>query len=112
MKPAHRSFPYVHEDADINKAVEIAMNAKLRRVSICNALDVLLLHKDIAAKFLGAFALALPGNQYKIDHLEIRADSVSFDILRKMKKPKRFDLRLKNPKNPITIRNFLTTLWR
>ena len=89
---------YVHEDADINKAVEIAMNAKLRRVSICNALDVLLLHKDIAAKFLGAFALALPGNQYKIDHLEIRADSVSFDILRKMKKPKRFDLRLKKSK--------------
>lgn len=89
---------YVHEDADIKKAVEIVMNAKLRRVSICNALDVLLLHKDIAAKFLNAFVSALPKNSYKADHLEIRTDDASFDVLRRMKKTKKFDLRLKKSK--------------
>lgn len=86
---------YIHEDADINKAVKIILNAKLRRVSICNALDVLILHKNIAKKFLLNFIAALPKNSYKINKLEIRADSGSFNILREMKRPKKFDLALK-----------------
>lgn len=89
---------YVHEDADINKAVKIVMNAKLRRVSICNALDVLLLHKACAEKFLKAFAAALPKNSYKANRLQIRADSAAFSILRKVKKPKKFSLNLQKAK--------------
>lgn len=42
---------YVDAKADLNKAVKIAVNSKTRRVSICNALDTLLLHKSIAKKF-------------------------------------------------------------
>ncbi|MBI4994585.1 glutamate-5-semialdehyde dehydrogenase, partial [Candidatus Peregrinibacteria bacterium] len=89
---------YIHEDADIAKAVKIILNAKLRRVSICNALDVLVLHKNIAEDFLNAFIKALPKNPYKADKLEIHACDSSFNILRSMKKPKKFDLSLKKAK--------------
>lgn len=37
---------YVDRDADLQKAIPIVMNAKTRRVSVCNALDCLLIHKD------------------------------------------------------------------
>lgn len=86
---------YIHEDADLGKALQIVLNAKLRRVSICNTLDSLLLHKNIAQKFLKLFASALPENLYKADHLEIRADDASFDALRKFQKSKIFSLTLK-----------------
>lgn len=43
---------YVDKSADVEKAVNIVVNSKTRRVSICNALDVLLVHKDIASDFL------------------------------------------------------------
>lgn len=38
---------YIDKDADIDKACNITVNAKTRRVSICNALDALLVHKAI-----------------------------------------------------------------
>ncbi len=79
---------YIHEDADVAQAVQIIMNAKLRRVSICNTLDTLLVHKKIAPVLLKALVEALPKNQYKADHLELRADAESFGILRKLSKPK------------------------
>lgn len=37
---------YVDRDADMQKAVPIVVNAKTRRVSVCNALDCLLIHRD------------------------------------------------------------------
>jgi len=39
---------YVDKSADLNKAVAIAFNAKVQRPSVCNALDTLLVHADIA----------------------------------------------------------------
>lgn len=36
---------YVDRDADLQKAIPIVLNAKTRRVSVCNALDCLLIHK-------------------------------------------------------------------
>lgn len=86
---------YIHEDADMEKAVSIVMNAKLRRISICNTLDSLLLHKKIAAKFLKAFVEALPENPYKARHLEIRAAGGAWDALKKMPKLKNFALIVK-----------------
>jgi len=44
---------YVDADADIEQAVAIVDNAKTRRYSICNAVDTLLVHRDIAPAFLG-----------------------------------------------------------
>ncbi|MFI3317800.1 MAG: glutamate-5-semialdehyde dehydrogenase [Rikenellaceae bacterium] len=37
---------YIDKDADIEKAAAIVMNAKTRRVSVCNALDCIVLHAD------------------------------------------------------------------
>ena len=43
---------YVDKDADLSKAIKILENAKTRRPSVCNAAEVLLVHKDVAEKFL------------------------------------------------------------
>jgi glutamate-5-semialdehyde dehydrogenase len=50
---------YVHEDADIDMAVNIIVNAKTQRPSVCNAAETLLVHKNIAEKFLPVAAKAL-----------------------------------------------------
>ena len=43
---------YVDRSADLDKAVAIAYNAKVQRPTVCNALDSLLVHKDIAKRYL------------------------------------------------------------
>ena len=43
---------YVDKDADLSKAIKILENAKTSRPSVCNAAEVLLVHKDVAGKFL------------------------------------------------------------
>ena len=43
---------YVDKDADIDKAIAIVLNSKTQRVSVCNAAETLLVHRDIAPAFL------------------------------------------------------------
>lgn len=43
---------YVDTDADLNMAHKIAMNAKVQRPGVCNAMETLLVHADVAARFL------------------------------------------------------------
>ena len=43
---------YVDKDADQDKALNIIENAKTSRPSVCNAMEVCLVHRDIAASFL------------------------------------------------------------
>jgi len=43
---------YVDKDADIDKAVAILLNSKAQRVSVCNAAETVLVHRDIAEAFL------------------------------------------------------------
>ena len=50
---------YVDRDADIDKAVRIVLNAKAQRVSVCNAAETLLVHRDIAAEFMPRVLAAL-----------------------------------------------------
>jgi glutamate-5-semialdehyde dehydrogenase len=50
---------YVDEDADIDMAVRILVNAKAQRVSVCNAAETVLVHRDIADRFLPVAARAL-----------------------------------------------------
>ena len=52
---------YVDRSADILKAVNIAYNAKVQRPTVCNALDTLLVHADIARSFLPEIAAAWSG---------------------------------------------------
>lgn len=50
---------YVDTQADIEKALAIAMNGKVQRPSVCNALETILVHQDIAAIFLPKLKSAL-----------------------------------------------------
>ncbi len=43
---------YVDESADLQMALDIAVNAKTSRPSVCNAMETLLVHKNVAEKFL------------------------------------------------------------
>ncbi|HDO41961.1 MAG TPA: glutamate-5-semialdehyde dehydrogenase [Candidatus Bathyarchaeota archaeon] len=43
---------YVESDADLDKAIDIIINAKCQRPGTCNAAEKLLVHRDIAKKFL------------------------------------------------------------
>ncbi|AEA33265.1 glutamate-5-semialdehyde dehydrogenase [Hippea maritima] len=46
---------YVDESADLEKALSITYNAKVQRPGVCNALETLLVHKNIAQEFLVKF---------------------------------------------------------
>lgn len=50
---------YVDADADMNMAIPIILNAKVQRPSACNALEGLLVHRDIAKDFLPMVAASL-----------------------------------------------------
>jgi glutamate-5-semialdehyde dehydrogenase len=43
---------YVDEDVDLNMAEKICFNAKVQRPGVCNAMETMLVHKDIAVRFL------------------------------------------------------------
>src|ERR1700733_7046516 len=67
---------FVDADADLKMAEEIAMNAKVQRPAVCNAMETLLVDKKIAPEFLPAIAEKLFEK-----HVEIRADDSSCEIL-------------------------------
>lgn len=50
---------YVDKSADLSKALPIVLNAKTQRPSVCNAMETLLIHKDIAPAWLPIAAQAL-----------------------------------------------------
>lgn len=50
---------YVDKAADLDMAHDIAMNAKTQRPGVCNAMETLLVHRDVAAEFLPRVAKAL-----------------------------------------------------
>lgn len=50
---------YVDASADLDMAVKVALNAKLSRPSVCNAIETLLVHEDVAAEFLPRFVASL-----------------------------------------------------
>jgi glutamate-5-semialdehyde dehydrogenase len=47
---------YIDDEADIDKAIKIAVNAKTRRYGVCNAMESLLVHKDVAQNVLPQLA--------------------------------------------------------
>lgn len=59
---------YVDESADLARAVDIVENAKVQRPSVCNALDTLLVHENVAARFLPMMArrLAASGVELRV----------------------------------------------
>src|SRR5471032_2912263 len=67
---------FVDADADLKMAGEIAMNAKVQRPAVCNAMETLLVDKTIAEKFLPVI-----GEKLFEKHVEIRADDATRKIL-------------------------------
>jgi len=61
---------YVDKDACIEMALKIVINAKTQRPGVCNAMETLLVHEDIAGQFLPKAIEAL-----KAKDVEIRGDS-------------------------------------
>jgi glutamate-5-semialdehyde dehydrogenase len=49
---------YIDVDADIEKAIAIAFNSKTHRYGVCNAMETLLVHREIATSVLPALAKA------------------------------------------------------
>lgn len=43
---------YVDQEADLNMAVKVAVNAKISRPSVCNAIETILVHEEVAKEFL------------------------------------------------------------
>ena len=70
---------YVDAMADLDKAVGIALNAKTRNWSICNALDTLLVHADVAVGFLPQI-----GRAWSEKGVEIRCDERALAALREV----------------------------
>ncbi|KPK42205.1 MAG: gamma-glutamyl phosphate reductase [Omnitrophica WOR_2 bacterium SM23_29] len=71
---------YVDEEADLNMAEKICFNAKVQRPSVCNAMETLLVHKDVAARFL-------PGmiKKYKEAGVEVRGCQMTRKIVKAVK---------------------------
>ena len=67
---------YVESSADLDAAAKIVVNAKTQRPSVCNALDTVLVDKQIAAAFLPKLMAGF--NQLEV---EIFADDTAHDIL-------------------------------
>jgi glutamate-5-semialdehyde dehydrogenase len=68
---------YIDKSADMQKAVDIVYNAKVQRPSVCNALDSVLVHQDIAKAYLPKMAAEL--NKAKV---ELHCDERSIEILK------------------------------
>ena len=67
---------YVDRAADSDMALRIVFNAKVRRPTICNALDTLLVHRDIAPAWLPKMAA-----EWNAARVEIRADPQAAHLL-------------------------------
>jgi len=68
---------YVDKSADIDKAVAIAFNAKVQRPTVCNALDCLLVHADIAQR-----CLPLVAAEWAKAGVEMHCDERAMSILK------------------------------
>lgn len=70
---------YIDVDADPEKAINIVLNAKMRRTGICGALETLLVNRSVAETMLPAIAAPL-----RDAGCELRGDDAARDILPEM----------------------------
>ncbi len=67
---------YIDDKADLDKAFTISMNAKTHRYGVCNAMETLLVHEQIAAQILPRLAAA-----YAEKGVELRGDDKTRAII-------------------------------
>lgn len=68
---------YVDKDADLDMAVNIVFNAKTQRISVCNSMESLVVHRDIKDEFLPKLYKKLSEK-----NVEFRCDADSLAVLR------------------------------
>lgn len=71
---------YIHSDADVQMAVDIAFDSKTQYVAVCNAMETLLVHKDIAKAFLPEMAKAYARKNVIIHGCEITKDIIDCEL--------------------------------
>ncbi|MBN2341355.1 MAG: glutamate-5-semialdehyde dehydrogenase [Deltaproteobacteria bacterium] len=67
---------YVDKDADLDMAVTVSVDSKCQYPAVCNAMETLLVHRDIASKFLPKVAEKLVEN-----NVELRGDEATQNIV-------------------------------
>ena len=67
---------YVDRDADLAMAERIVLNAKVQRPGVCNAIETVLVHRDVAARFFAQAGRALLEQK-----VEIRGDDATCALL-------------------------------
>ncbi len=67
---------YVHKDANLQKAAEIAINAKVQRPGVCNAMETLLVDKKIAGEFLPKIKEEMQKNEVELRGCEITLEYI------------------------------------
>lgn len=68
---------YVDQSADLDMAARIAVNGKIQRPGVCNALECIVVNKEIAADFIPKLAAAFDGK------VEVHADEESYPYFEK-----------------------------
>ncbi|MCF7838613.1 MAG: glutamate-5-semialdehyde dehydrogenase, partial [Candidatus Marinimicrobia bacterium] len=71
---------YVDEEADLEQALQISLNAKCQRPGVCNAMETLLVHQAVAAPFLAA-----AGPAFLARGVELRGDPAACALVPEMK---------------------------
>lgn len=66
---------YVHAGADLNKAIDVVSNAKLRRTGVCGATESIVVDKKIAPQFLPRLAERLGNCEIRGDEMAVGIDS-------------------------------------
>ena len=70
---------YIHEDADLQKGAKIALNAKVQRPGVCNAMETLLVDRKVAGEFLPVIkemmekeGVELRGCELTLEYIDIK----------------------------------------
>ena len=67
---------YVDCNADMNTALKVALDSKTQNVSVCNAMETLLVHRDVASSFLPEAA-----RLFREHNVELRGDAETQSII-------------------------------
>jgi glutamate-5-semialdehyde dehydrogenase len=67
---------YVHPDADLEMAADLVINSKCQKPGVCNALETLLVHRDLASSFY-----PMIGKRLAAEQVALRADPTALELL-------------------------------
>jgi len=71
---------YVHKSADLEKAVKIAINAKVQRPGVCNAMETLLVDRAVAGEFLPKIKEEMEKNEVELRGCDIALEYIDVKV--------------------------------